>query len=326
MTRCRSIASKDDSSKIEDDRAEQAQNDHLQRILAGVNHDLRQPLQTMELLCGVLISKTKDEEVLKVAARLKETLSSATSILAALPNVDRSKTVIVYPEYYNPSSPKASQSEERSVSPPAGEVKLQSPSIFIVEDDREVLDAMGDLFNSHGYSVELFESCEQFLAAIQPDRKGCLLVDALFPGMSGLELLRQIKNKKYPLQAIMITGRGDIALAVQAMKAGAADFIEKPVNHEELLKIITEVTEQNKDSPRSSGGQEAVPALLSRLSARERQVMEMVLEGHPNKNIAADLGISQRTVETYRAKVMKKMGAKSLPALVRMTLAATTFP
>jgi FixJ family two-component response regulator len=308
--------------KTDDEQAKQAQIDHLQRRLAAVNHDLRQPLQAMGLLCGVLSIRAKDEEIQKMIARLEEILGSAMNILDELLGIEQPESQTAYPEYHEASAPKADRQSESGAGIPVDTEKSSSPTIFIVDDDREVLDAMGDLLKSRNYSVELFESSEQFLAAYRPDRRGCLLVDALLPGMSGLELLKHLKNQNYRLPAAMITGSGDVALAVQAMKAGAADFIEKPVNYKELLAIIASVLQQTHNAPHLFGDRDAALARTATLSARERQVMNMVLEGNPNKNIAADLGISQRTVETHRANIMKKMGAKSLPALLRMTLAA----
>lgn len=180
---------------------------------------------------------------------------------------------------------------------------------------------MRDFLKSHGHAVELFESSEHFLASYRPVRDGCLLLDALLPGMSGLELLKKIKETDFQLPAIMMTGSGDVSLAVQAMKSGAVDFIEKPINHKELLSLISDVLKQPRGTHRSMGDRTAAKAKLAKLSVRERQIMDKVLDGHPNKNIAADLGISQRTVESHCANIMRKMEVRSLPALLRLTLA-----
>jgi FixJ family two-component response regulator len=296
--------------------------EEMRRLFAAVNHSLRQPLQAMGLLHGVLTAKIKDEETLKVVARLEQTLDSVMDMLNALLSLDQPEASTVYPEYFQAPAANASLPDKTSAPPSIEAEKSLLPKIFIVDDDREVREGMGDLLKSQGYPVELFESCEQFLAAGPPDSKGCLLLDALLPGMSGLELLKQLKVNNSRMPAIMITGSGDVALAVQAMKAGAADFIEKPVNHRELGAIITNVLQQTKNSPRSLSGRDAAISRLSCLSAREREIMDMVFDGHPSKNIAADLGISQRTVEAHRANIMRKMGVKSLPALLRLTLAA----
>jgi two-component system CheB/CheR fusion protein len=146
------------------------------------------------------------------------------------------------------------------------------------------------------------------------------------PGISGLDLLQRLKNKGTRLPAIMITGQGDVPMAVEAMKAGAADFIEKPIRRDELFASIDRALEQTRDSAKVSVSREAAATRLSGLSARQRQIMELVLAGHPSKNIAADLGISQRTVENHRAAVMKKTGSHSLSALIRLALAADPGP
>jgi len=136
------------------------------------------------------------------------------------------------------------------------------------------------------------------------------------PGMSGLDLLQRLKNEGARLPAIMITGQGDVPMAVEAMRAGAADFIEQPIRRDELFASIDRALERTRDSAKTSG------ARLAGVTARQRQIMELVLAGHPSKNIAADLGVSQRTVENHRAAVMKKTGSHSLSALIRLALAA----
>jgi FixJ family two-component response regulator len=314
------MTAKDMSLERDDALLKGVQVDRLKKRLKSVNHDLRQPLQTMELLCGVLNAKTQDEEVLKVNARIEETLRSAISMLDSLFNLDVSDAP--FEQENEPQPQPAPLAGAREAFSPPDQQKALMPTVFIVDDDREVREAMGDLLKSHGFGVELYESCEAFLANRVPHKPGIMLIDAQFPGMSGLDLLKQLKEKKDPVPSVMITGRGDITLAVQAMKGGAVDFIEKPINHKELLKIVTGVAEQNQDASRAAEDRESALVRLARLSARERQVMEMVLEGQLNKNIAADLGISQRTVETHRANIMRKMEVKSLPALLRLTMSA----
>ena len=140
--------------------------------------------------------------------------------------------------------------------------------------------------------------------------------------MSGLDLLRRLADAGLQLPSIMITGDSDVSMAVQAMKAGASDFIEKPVGHSELLASIERALEQGRDSSKRLAWHQAACDNIADLTPRERQIMEMVLAGDPSKNIAADLGISQRTVENHRASIMKKTGARSLPALARLAIAA----
>jgi two-component system CheB/CheR fusion protein len=140
--------------------------------------------------------------------------------------------------------------------------------------------------------------------------------------MSGLDLLQRLQNEGTRLPAIMITGQGDVPTAVEAMKAGAADFIEKPIRRDELFASIDRALEQTQDSNKLSVSREAAATRLAGLTARQRQIMGLVLAGHPSKNIAADLGISQRTVENHRAAVMKKTDSHSLSALIRLALVA----
>ena len=178
------------------------------------------------------------------------------------------------------------------------------------------------MLEDDGRAVADFPSCEAFLAAYRPGTDACLLVDAYLPGMSGLELLQRLRDQGDRLPAIMITGNSDVPIAVAAMKAGAADFIEKPIGASELLASIERALEQSRDTTKLSAAREAAARCLAGLTSRQREVMDMVLAGYPSKNIAADLGISQRTVENHRAAIMKKSGTKSLPALARLALAA----
>jgi two-component system, chemotaxis family, CheB/CheR fusion protein len=142
------------------------------------------------------------------------------------------------------------------------------------------------------------------------------------PGMSGVEVIERLKAAGHQLPAIMITGSGDVSMAVQAMKAGAVDFIEKPVGHDDLLASVERALDQTRDIATLSANQVKAALSVASLTARQRQVLDLVLAGHPSKNIAADLGISQRTVDNHRAAIMRKTGSKSLPALIRTALAA----
>jgi len=195
--------------------------------------------------------------------------------------------------------------------------------VFVIDDDPDIRAGIRELLEVHGWAVEMFSSGETFLKTDHADRKGCVLVDALIPGMmGGLELLQLLKKSAHRLPAIMVTGSGDISTAVNAMKAGALDFIEKPVKGEELLASLERAFEVTKSASGLITLREAAAARAATLTPRQRQVLDLVLAGHPNKNIAADLGISQRTVETHRADIMEKMGAKSIPALIRLSIAA----
>jgi two-component system CheB/CheR fusion protein len=195
-----------------------------------------------------------------------------------------------------------------------------APLIFVVDDDSNVREGFRSLLEQDGWTVVDFASCEAFLEHYRPGTGACLLIDAYLPGMSGLELLRRLAGHRLP--AIMLTGSSDVAIAVQAMKAGAADFIEKPVGRAELLASIERAVEQSRDSSRLVAVREDAANHVAGLTPRQREIMALVLAGAPSKNIAADLGISQRTVENHRAAIMQKTGSKSLPALARLALAA----
>jgi two-component system CheB/CheR fusion protein len=219
---------------------------------------------------------------------------------------------------------------ESRLSAPASTQKLaeargdgpRAPIMFVVDDDGAVREAMRDLLQEDGRTVEIYASSEAFLAAYRPGREGCLLVDAQMPGMGGLALLQRLHSEGTRLPAIMITGQGDVPMAVEAMKAGAADFIEKPIGRDELFASIERALEHTRDSAKLAVRQEAAATRFASLTGRQREIMELVLAGHPSKNIAADLGISQRTVENHRAAVMKKTGSHTLSALIRLALAA----
>ncbi|MGD1037589.1 MAG: chemotaxis protein CheB [Roseiarcus sp.] len=194
--------------------------------------------------------------------------------------------------------------------------------VFVVDDDDQVREALRVVLEDDGRVVESYPSCEAFLAAYRPDKSACLLIDAYLPGMSGLELLQKLHDDGHRLPSIMITGNSDVPMAVKAMKAGALDFIEKPIGREELIASIERALELSQDSSKLQEWRESAATHLAGLTPRQREVMERVLAGHASKNIAADLGISQRTVENHRASIMKRTGSKSLPALARLALVA----
>lgn len=196
------------------------------------------------------------------------------------------------------------------------------PTIFVIDDDAALRATMLELLALDGRNVETYSSCEGFLETFSPSRMGCLVVDAKMQGMGGLALLERLKSERIELPAIMITGFGDVSMAVRAMKAGAVDFIEKPVDPDELLASIESALDRTRGSANLTARHEAAAKCIANLTPREHMVMDLVLAGHPSKNIAADLGISQRTVENHRASIMKKTGSKSIPALIRLALAA----
>ncbi len=205
----------------------------------------------------------------------------------------------------------------------AGEADVRTGLVvFVVDDDFRLRGALRAVLEDDGRRVEDFPSCEAFLDAWRPSCAGCLVIDAYLPGMSGLDLLRRLQDAGNNLPSIMITGHSDVPMAIEAMKAGAADFIEKPVSRADLLVSIDRALELSRDSSKALALQEIAAGQVARLTPRQRQIMTLVLAGHPSKNIAADLGISQRTVENHRAEIMHRTGSKSLPALARIALAA----
>jgi two-component system CheB/CheR fusion protein len=199
---------------------------------------------------------------------------------------------------------------------------LRKPRVFVVDDDAQVRGALTAVLEDEGHAVTAFASCEAFLEDFPPETDACLLIDAYLPGMSGLQLLKKLRAEGHLLPAIMITGDSDVGIAVEAMKAGAIDFIEKPVGREELVASLDRAMELSHDSGKFVERRESAATHLEGLTPRQIQVMEMVLAGQPSKNIAADLGISQRTVENHRMRIMQRTGSKSLPALARLALIA----
>jgi two-component system CheB/CheR fusion protein len=210
----------------------------------------------------------------------------------------------------------------RSSHPAEAASSPRPPVIFVVDDDGHVREGIRNVLEENGQTVEDYADCEAFLGTHRPGGEACLLIDAYLPGMNGLELLHRLRDAGHRLPAIMITANSDVPMAVEAKKAGAADFLEKPISGDELLASIERALEQSRDSNKAAAWRETAASHIAGLTQRERQILEMVLAGNPSKNIAADLGISQRTVENHRASIMKKTGTKSLPALARLAVAA----
>ena len=198
-----------------------------------------------------------------------------------------------------------------------------SPIVFVVDDDDDIRELIRTVLEGEGWLVEDFASCEAFLAGYQPGREACLLVDAYLPNMSGLALLRRLQVEGRALPSVMITGLSDVNIAVDAMKAGATDFLEKPISREQLIKCVEHAFGLSRDSNSIDELRDTALAQLADLTPRQRQIMDMVVAGRPSKIIADALNISQRTVENHRAVIMKKTGSRSLPALARLALHAT---
>ena len=195
-----------------------------------------------------------------------------------------------------------------------------SDLVHVVDDDVDVRKSLGFLLATADFAVRLYESATAFLSTATSNLDGCIVTDVRMPGIDGIEFLRQLRASGHTIPVIVMTGHADVALAVQAMKEGAADFIEKPFDDEMLIEAIRSAL-ANRNQANAAHPQSAdIRARLSTLSDRERQVLDGLVSGLPNKTIAYDLGISPRTVEIHRANVMSKMGAGSLSHLVRMAL------
>lgn len=194
------------------------------------------------------------------------------------------------------------------------------PTVFVVDDDAAVRDSLKLLLKSVGQAVETFASAQEFLDAYKDDRPGCLVLDIRMPGMSGLELQEKLNERRSILPVIFITGHGDVPMAVEAMQAGAVDFIQKPFRDQDLLDRINQAVERDTANRADLAERNAIRRRLGTLTPREREVMDLVVRGKANKVIAGDLNLSQRTVEIHRARVMEKMQASSLAHLVRMVL------
>jgi two-component system response regulator FixJ len=193
--------------------------------------------------------------------------------------------------------------------------------VHVIDDDEAMRDSLEFLFQAADVPVRTYESALSFLDQAAQGVSGCVVTDVRMPDMSGLDLLRELRGRGSAIPIIVITGHGDIALAVEAMKAGAQDFLEKPFDDERLLGLVQRTLAQGSDAPVSEE-QAAARAKTARLSPRERQVLKRLVEGQLNKTIAWELGISARTVEVYRAKLMTKMEAGAFADLVRTALLA----
>jgi FixJ family two-component response regulator len=197
-----------------------------------------------------------------------------------------------------------------------------TPTVFVVDDDEGVRSALALLLKSMGQPAATYASAADFLADYDAERPGCALLDVRMPGMSGLELQDELNRRGVVLPVIFITGHGDVPMAVEAMQRGAFDFLQKPFGDDDLAERIRRALARDRELRAAIGEKSQIRARLARLTPRERQVLELVATGKPNKVMAAELGVSQRTVEIHRAHVMKKMGASSLAQLVRMRLVA----
>lgn len=199
--------------------------------------------------------------------------------------------------------------------------RKSAPSVYVVDDDASIRHAMALLLKSIGQPCEIYESGSDFLDAFSPEFAGCLVLDIRMPGIGGLELQDKLEEIGCTMPIIFITGYGDVPMAVDAMRKGAFDFIEKPFRDQELLDRIAAALAAHSERREQHSAVQEIEKRLARLTPREREVFELVVTGKPNKIVAHDLGVSQRTVEIHRSRVMEKMQAKSLAELVRMHIA-----
>ncbi|UTM02591.1 response regulator [Alcaligenes sp. NLF5-7] len=194
----------------------------------------------------------------------------------------------------------------------------RAPLVHIVDDDPAIRDALSWLFSTRQVNTELWESGEAFLNALNPETQGCILLDIRMDGLSGLEVFEQLRERQSRLPVIFLTGHGDLPLAVTALKQGAADFIEKPFNDNDLVDRVLDVLRSYEASQEERDNEQALEERLDTLSQREREVLALALEGRLNKQIAQDLSITMRTVEVHRARALEKMQARTLIELARL--------
>jgi two-component system response regulator FixJ len=194
--------------------------------------------------------------------------------------------------------------------------KDQSPLVYLVDDDEAVRDSLGMLFKSIGLKHEAFGSALDFLERYEPTRHSCLVADIRMPGLSGLELQQRLNDQHAEIPVIFITGHGDVPMAVTAMKSGAADFIQKPFRDQDLIDRINKALARDLERRKGRAEENEIRGRIALLTPREKEVMERVVRGQANKVIAMDLGVSQRTVELHRARVMKKLKLRSVAELV----------
>jgi RNA polymerase sigma factor (sigma-70 family) len=196
----------------------------------------------------------------------------------------------------------------------------KSTTIFVVDDDEAIRDSLAVLLKTVDLNATTFSSGDEFLEAYDPGWEGCILLDIRMPGTSGMEVQKRLAESGCSIPIIFITGHGDIPMAVEAMHGGAFDFIQKPFRDQDLLDRIDQALTTSNEQEQQAARKKTVQNQLQTLTPREQEVMQLVVHGSANKVIAMDLGVSQRTVEIHRARVMEKMQARSLAELVRMAL------
>ncbi len=195
-------------------------------------------------------------------------------------------------------------------------------TVYVVEDDEPVRDSLLLLLKAEGYATKGYASAGTFLEEDITSLKGCLILDIRMPGMTGMELHKRMLEMRCALPVIFVTGHGDVAMAVEAMKLGAVDFVQKPYREEDLLDKVRQALKMDAEQQEALRYKERLQERISSLTPRELEIMDMMIDGNANKVIAIELDISQRTVEIHRSRVMQKMGTHSLAQLVQMVLAA----
>ena len=194
-------------------------------------------------------------------------------------------------------------------------------TVFIVDDDDAVRDAVMLLLKSVGLAVEGYGDGQQFLDSVDPNRTGCIVLDVRMPGMSGMDLQKKLNEQGNRLPIIFVTGHGDVPMAVEAMRAGAEEFLQKPFRDQDLLDRVHTALQRDQENRAVYAQREAVHDRIAQLTAREREVFEQLVEGRPTKQIAAAFALSPRTVEIHRSRVLEKMGVRSVAELVKLALA-----
>ena len=203
---------------------------------------------------------------------------------------------------------------------------MPSPTVFIVDDDAALRAMLRHVTQSVGLVTEDFASGVEFLAAVDGERPGCVMLDLRLPGMSGFEVLAELRGRDVQMPAIVMTGYADVDVAVKAMRAGAHDFVEKPFGGQAILERIQAAVEIDRQRRRTSARFAEFATRLVRLTPREREVLQLIVTGHANKDIATQLALSRKTVETHRANLMAKTGVDSLAELIRFGLQAGARP
>jgi FixJ family two-component response regulator len=197
-------------------------------------------------------------------------------------------------------------------------------TVYVVDDETDMLKALERLLGAAGYAVQTFPSPEQFLARHDDTAPGCIVLDLALPGLNGLELQQALQAQRSALPIVFLTGRGDIAASVRAMKLGAADFLTKPVDADELIAAVEAALERNRAQRADRADRHLVSSLLAALTTREREVFELIAQGKQNKQIAAECGTVEKTIKFHRANVMRKLGVRTVADLVRLAERAGT--